>query len=1002
MYINKVYKYIFSAIIILQAVSCAEETQQSQQVRKVPLLLDAVSQSVQTRAISSSEIQNTLFQNGQLISAYMPVTGATDVPATTTLGNPILLKSGSAVNGANPLTPNDESTIYFPPGNDVSVNIDAVYPYTVNKSETPETFSVVNPQISDEDYMQSDLMFASITTPKTDQTVHLQFAHQMAKLVVNAEGIDGLTIKEIKIKSIWQTVELDQSQSPWQLTTTLTNKDDLVIGSSSSYVSSLIGVALFPPQTKSDTYFMEVLCKASDNTEGIAYFLIAEKEFEKGRIYTINLKIGPKNLQAEGVGTVTIAPWPASVGTINVQAVGNLGLKIESLADDGSETTNTLEGSDDNIYYTYNGKICTPVPTVSDGKETGATTLVKGTHYDVAYYNNLNAGTAIIVITGKGDYEGLSTFKTYNIKKAINTMSYPSSTKSTTLSRGAKVDHKLTLPKFQDDEVYGNMTYKIYSDEAMTTELTGAYPLATVDVNGNVYMGLKRGGPVYVKATMDDTGNFEAKSVSYALTITAGDAATAMTVVWKNGDSFSYTGNAITPAFDVLDNGSTLAAGSNNDYTYEFSNNTNVGTQATLTITGRNEYQGTKTVYFTITKASNEFTTINTPSVPIDCGAAALTIPHATTGSRGPSTISLPAGTFSIGATSKFGTPTYTSNNTSIATVNSSTGVVTGVAAGTTTITVSVAGTTNYDALSQNINVTVEKMSYVFTYNGTTEGSGPCYQVVNNNGPHIFTKTFTANATLTAALVGAGGGNDGTGRGGLGGLVVAQKTFAKNASVTWYIFCGGGGESNTTGTTSGNASLGGWPGGGRPGTTGSSGAGGGATAICTTNSTANWTFNTSTDSRILVAGAGGGSSNGGNGGESAGVQAATNGDNPGSMISRTNTKAQWKGGDANVSGEGSGGEYTADGGGGGAGFYGGLGGLEVNSGNVKATGGHGGSNYIKANDGWTSLYSGTSAAATYGGVTFQENGHASGETDTGAVHAAYPGYVYIKITYSAQ
>jgi hypothetical protein len=309
-----------------------------------------------------------------------------------------------------------------------------------------------------------------------------------------------------------------------------------------------------------------------------------------------------------------------------------------------------------------------------------------------------------------------------------------------------------------------------------------------------------------------------------------------------------------------------------------------------------------------------------------------------------------------------------------------------------------VAGTSNYDALSQNINVTVEKMSYVFTYNGSTEGSGPYYQVNNSNGAHSFTKTFTAKATLTAALVGAGGGNDNVGRGGLGGLVVAQKSFAKNASVTWYIFCGGGGESNTTGATSGNASLGGWPGGGRPGTSGSSGAGGGATAICTTNSTNGWTFNSS-DTRILVAGAGGGSSNGGNGGESAGVQAATNGDNPGSMIVRTTSKPMWKGGDANVSGEGSGGEYTADGGGGGAGYYGGLGGLEVNSGTTKATGGHGGSNYIKDGDGWTKLYSGTSTAATYGGITFQENGHALSETGD-PVHAAYPGYVYIKITYS--
>ncbi|MDD6069293.1 MAG: YDG domain-containing protein, partial [Clostridiales bacterium] len=46
------------------------------------------------------------------------------------------------------------------------------------------------------------------------------------------------------------------------------------------------------------------------------------------------------------------------------------------------------------------------------------TTLVKGTDYTVSYTNNINAGTATVVIQGKGNYSGRIT-KTFTIKKQV-------------------------------------------------------------------------------------------------------------------------------------------------------------------------------------------------------------------------------------------------------------------------------------------------------------------------------------------------------------------------------------------------------------------------------------------------------------------------------------------------------------------------------------------------------------------------------------------------------
>jgi len=62
---------------------------------------------------------------------------------------------------------------------------------------------------------------------------------------------------------------------------------------------------------------------------------------------------------------------------------------------------------------TYNGEPLMPALTVKDGGKT----LVKDTDYTVKYSNNINAGTAKVTVTGKGNYKGTVT-KTFTINKA--------------------------------------------------------------------------------------------------------------------------------------------------------------------------------------------------------------------------------------------------------------------------------------------------------------------------------------------------------------------------------------------------------------------------------------------------------------------------------------------------------------------------------------------------------------------------------------------------------
>ena len=64
-----------------------------------------------------------------------------------------------------------------------------------------------------------------------------------------------------------------------------------------------------------------------------------------------------------------------------------------------------------------------------------------------------------------------------------------------------------------------------------------------------------------------------------------------------------YTGSALTPAVTVTADGKTLVK--DTDYTVAYANNTDAGT-AQVTITGKGDYTGTKTVTFTIDKAASK------------------------------------------------------------------------------------------------------------------------------------------------------------------------------------------------------------------------------------------------------------------------------------------------------------------------------------------------------------------------------------------------------------
>ena len=96
----------------------------------------------------------------------------------------------------------------------------------------------------------------------------------------------------------------------------------------------------------------------------------------------------------------------------------------------------------------------------------------------------------------------------------------------------------------------------------------------------------------------------------------------------------TYTGSAITPTVTISDGTRTLTEGT--DYTVDFSDNINVGT-ATVTVTGKGNYSGTKTATFAIVAKDASGFTISgiadqtytgsaiTPTVTVSDGTTTLT-----------------------------------------------------------------------------------------------------------------------------------------------------------------------------------------------------------------------------------------------------------------------------------------------------------------------------------------------------------------------------------------
>ena len=133
----------------------------------------------------------------------------------------------------------------------------------------------------------------------------------------------------------------------------------------------------------------------------------------------------------------------------------------------------------------YNGFALTPEIIVKDN----GITLVNGIHYTVSYKNNTNAGTAIVIITGKGHYTGTQ-IATFTIEKAYQDLTWEQE------FEGVVVEEEIELLAKVSSEL--DVEYSV-SDES----------IASIEVVGKkAFLICKAPGSVTVKATQKGNENY--------------------------------------------------------------------------------------------------------------------------------------------------------------------------------------------------------------------------------------------------------------------------------------------------------------------------------------------------------------------------------------------------------------------------------------------------------------------------------------------------------------
>ena len=248
----------------------------------------------------------------------------------------------------------------------------------------------------------------------------------------------------------------------------------------------------------------------------------------------------------------------------------------------------------------YTGSDVVPAVTVKYNNEKGSE-LSRGTDYEVTYQKNRDAGSATVIITGKGKYEGTKTV-TFNIVSKTFTKDITNAFDAALTS--VTYNAKEQKPVDKDITTSGSLKLKYLSDFSTSYVNNVDAGTATVTI---------KGAGNYAGATYTKTFTINKAALS---NIADKDITVADTTYSK--DLVDELGKTIKPSVTVKFNGTTVREGVDYDIVYAqgatTAGNRTIKVTLKATTAGNSNFSGTKDVYGKV--ISKELSTVTIPSIP--------------------------------------------------------------------------------------------------------------------------------------------------------------------------------------------------------------------------------------------------------------------------------------------------------------------------------------------------------------------------------------------------
>jgi len=273
--------------LTMLATACSSDDAQTADNR-VPITLTGTTLTItETRANADTTLNKDYLKVGLPVRVSVKNTGTstwTDYTYTAAAGGE--------------LTP--PTTPPFYPIDNTSVDIVAYSP-----SFASSTFSVLSDQTTNDSYLASDLVYASVSNQaKSISAVPLQFEHKMAKIVVNVLAGSGVNeIRSVTLSNIYPQVTFNPATGAVGYATGTQTPVTIV---DNNTTAAAYGTAVIPGQT----VVGNLLTVVTDL--GTATYSVSSKTFTAGKMYKLTISVNKTSVNA----TTEITNWTDTEGVV--------------------------------------------------------------------------------------------------------------------------------------------------------------------------------------------------------------------------------------------------------------------------------------------------------------------------------------------------------------------------------------------------------------------------------------------------------------------------------------------------------------------------------------------------------------------------------------------------------------------------------------------------------------------------------------------------------------